>query len=182
MKDAIAIPMRHTYSIMELTLATLLITIHQFIIMKNILLLLLLNLTGILFLYGQNNTPDEQQRKAISLLIDQYSQAREKKDTMLLKTILTTDVDQLVSTGEWRNGIDASVQGMLKSSANSPGTRTLRIEKIRMLNMSSAIVDCRYEIQNANGTSRKMWSTFITVSEKGIWKINAIRNMLPAAQ
>ena len=148
--------------------------------MKNILLLFLLNLTGS-FLYGQNNAPNEQQQKAIAYLIDQYSQAREKRDTALLKTIMTTDVDQLVSTGEWRNGIAAAVEGMLKSSANSPGTRTLRIEKIRMFSANSAIVDCRYEIQNTGGTTRKMWSTFIVVADKGIWKITAIRNMLPAA-
>ena len=150
--------------------------------MKNIVLLLLLNLTGVLFLYAQNNTPDDHQRKAIASLIDQYSEAREKRDTVLLKTILTTDVDQLVSTGEWRNGIGASVEGMLKSSINSPGTRTLNIEKIRMLNPNSTIVDCKYEIQNKDGTIRKMWSTFIVLSDKKEWKISAIRNMLPAAQ
>ncbi|HEU4858827.1 MAG TPA: hypothetical protein VFT15_03285, partial [Chitinophagaceae bacterium] len=86
----------------------------------------------------------------------------------------------LVSTGEWRIGIAASVQGMLKSAANSPGTRTLRIENIRMFNPTTAIVDCRYEIQNADGTTRKMWSTFLLVAEKKIWKISAIRNMMPA--
>jgi hypothetical protein len=100
----------------------------------------------------------------------------------LLKTILTEDVDQLVSTGEWRNGISASVQGMFKSSAEKPGTRTLSIDKIRMFNASSAIVDCKYEIQNNDGTGRKMWSTFIVVYNKKIWKISAIRNMLPASQ
>ena len=125
--------------------------------------------------------PNDEQQKAIASLIDQYSQAREKRDTALLKTIMTTDVDQLVSSGEWRNGIAAAVEGMLKSSANSPGTRTLRIEKIRMISANSAIVDCRYEIQNTGGTTRKMWSTFIIVADKGIWKITAIRNMLPAA-
>ena len=147
--------------------------------MKNIVLLLLLNLTGVLFLYAQNSTPDDHQRKAIASLIDQYSEAREKKDTVLLKTILTTDVDQLVSTGEWRNGIGASVEGMLKSSISSPGTRTLNIEKVRMLNPNSAIVDCKYEIQNKDGTTRRMWSTFIVLSDKKVWKISAIRNMLP---
>ena len=150
--------------------------------MKNIILLLLFNLTCVLFLHGQDRTPDEHQRKAITSLIDQYSLAREKRDTVLLKTILTTDVDQLVSTGEWRNGIGASVEGMLKSSANSPGTRTLTIDKIRMLNPNSAIVDCKYEIQNTDGSKRKMWSTFIVISDKGIWKISAIRNMLPTSQ
>jgi hypothetical protein len=143
--------------------------------------LLLFNATATLFLQAQN-IPNDKQKKDISSLIDQYSQAREKRDTILLKNILTTDVDQLVSTGEWRNGIAASVQGMLKSSANAPGTRTLTVDKIRMINSTSAIVDCKYEIQNTDGTLRKMWSSFIVVSDKGIWKISAIRNMLPAGQ
>lgn len=150
--------------------------------MKSIFLLLTFTVTSIFFLHAQNIMPGDKQRKDIYSLIDKYSQAREKRDTGLLKTILTTDVDQLVSTGEWRTGIDASVKGMLNSSANSPGTRTLNIEKLRLLNVNSAIVDCKYEIQNADGTIRKMWSIFIVASYKGIWKISAIRNMLPAVQ
>ncbi|MBC7827896.1 MAG: DUF4440 domain-containing protein [Chitinophagaceae bacterium] len=150
--------------------------------MKNIFLLLLLNTTVTSFLLGQNVVPDDKLRKDIYSLIDKYSQAREKRDTLLLKSILTSDVDQLVSTGEWRNGIDASVKGMLNSSANSPGTRTLNIEKIRLLDPGSAIVDCKYEIQNTDGTTRKMWSTFVVFFERGLWKISAIRNMLPTGQ
>ncbi len=149
--------------------------------MKNIFLLLLLNVTGVMLLYGQQSIPNSVQQKAIASLIDQYSEAREKSDTGLLKKILTTDVDQLVSTGEWRNGISAAVQGMLKSSANSPGTRTLKIENIKMFNSTSAIVDCRYEIKNSEGTIRKMWSTFLVVGKKKVWKISAIRNMIPAS-
>jgi len=61
-------------------------------------------------------------------LIDKYSLARENKDTVLLKRILTTDVDQLVSTGEWRNGIKGSMSGMLRSSAGSPGMWKLIVE------------------------------------------------------
>ena len=148
--------------------------------MKYIVLFLFLNIAGEFFLYGQLNMPDIHQREAITSLIDKYSVAREKSDTTLLKTILTSDVDQLVSTGEWRNGIAAAVKGMLKSSGNRPGTRTLRIENIKMLNPSGAVVDCRYEIQNTDGTTRKMWSTFIAIAKKKIWKISAIRNMLPA--
>ena len=113
-------------------------------------------------------------------LIDQYSQAREKRDTVLLKSILTSDIDQLVSSGEWRSGIKESTMGMLRSSASSPGTRTLKVEKIRFLNPQCAIVDARYEIQNADGSLRKMWSTFIIVDQKNNWKISAIRNMLPS--
>jgi ketosteroid isomerase-like protein len=149
--------------------------------MKKTALLFLLHLTGFMFLYGQaTTTVNDKQQKAITTLIDQYSQAREKRDTVLLKAILTSDVDQLVSTGEWRTGINAAVEGMMKSSANSPGTRTLHIEKIQIVTASSAIADCRYEIQNADGVTRKMWSTFIVVVDKGTWKIRAIRNMLPA--
>jgi uncharacterized protein (TIGR02246 family) len=147
--------------------------------MKNIILLATF-ISCVCFVHAQNNKPTCDQQKAITSLIDKYSAAREKKDTALLKAILAEDADQLVSTGEWRNGITASVKGMLKSSASTPGTRTLSIDKTRMLTAACAIVDCRYEIQNADGTIRKMWSTFIVVEHEGAWKISAIRNMLPA--
>jgi uncharacterized protein (TIGR02246 family) len=126
------------------------------------------------------SAPDNKQRQDIHALIDKYSEAREKTDTILLKAILTADIDQLVSTGEWRSGVQSSVKGMLKSSATSPGTRKLTIDKIRMVSPSAAIVDCKYEIDNSDGAPRKMWSTFVVVEEKGIWKISAIRNMLPS--
>ncbi len=148
--------------------------------MRNTVLFILLYLTGPLFLYGQNHTTDDYAQKEITSLIDHYGEAREKGDTVLLKSILTTDMDQLVSSGEWRNGIATAVQGMLKSSTNNPGSRTLTIEKIRMLNENTAIVDCKYEILNTDGSSRKMWSTFIVVADTRRWKITAIRNMLPA--
>ena len=148
--------------------------------MKKITLLLLSHFACIMVLYGQETPVNDKLQKAITSLIDQYSQAREKRDTVLLKTILTPNVDQLVSTGEWRVGVNAAVEGMMKSSANSPGTRTLHIEKIQTITSSSALVDCRYEIQNTDGTARKMWSTFIVIAHKKTWKIMAIRNMLPA--
>lgn len=150
--------------------------------MKKILIILALHLLAIGFVEAQTIVVSDQERKDISALIDKYSEAREKKDTILLKRILRTDVDQLVSDGEWRNGISSSVHGMLRSSATSPGTRTLTVDKIRMLNAGAAIVDCRYEIKNSDNSMRKMWSTFIVTNDKGLWKISAIRNMLPAAQ
>ncbi|HMG88575.1 MAG TPA: hypothetical protein VK589_00905 [Chryseolinea sp.] len=150
--------------------------------MKKIILFLLFYSVVVTVLLAQQKEPSDKQKKDITALIDKYSLARENKDTVLLKTILTTDVDQLVSTGEWRNGVQSSVKGMLRSSAATPGTRTLAVEKIRLVSSTSAIVDCKYEIQNADGTPRKMWSTFIAVSEKGGWKISAIRNMLPTGQ
>jgi len=148
--------------------------------MKKAYLVILLHFGGFMFAYSQNTTVSAKLQKTITALIDQYSQARENRDTVLLKTILTANVDQLVSTGEWRVGIRAAVDGMLRSSANNPGTRTLLVEKIQAITPSSAIVDCRYEIKNADGTARKMWSTFIVVADKDVWKIMSIRNMLPA--
>jgi hypothetical protein len=148
--------------------------------MKKTTLLLLSHLVCIMVLFGQDATVNDKKQKAITSLIDQYSQQEEKRDTALLKTILTPDVDQLISTGEWRVGLNAAVEGMMRSSANSPGTRTLHIEKIQTITSSSAIVDCRYEIQNTDGTVRKMWSTFVVIADKKTWKIMAIRNMLPA--
>ena len=149
--------------------------------MKNFLLIALLAGT-VQFSEAQQKEPTDKQKKEITALIDKYSLARENKDTVLLKAILMADVDQLVSTGEWRNGVQSSVKGMLRSSAATPGTRTLVVEKIRLVSSSSAIVDCKYEIQNEDGSPRKMWSTFVVVSEKNVWKISAIRNMLPSGQ
>ena len=150
-------------------------------VMKKILLCCVITIVCSQFVSGQSTNPSAEDQKALTALIEQYSQARENKDTVLLKKILTTDVDQLVSTGEWRDGIKTAVDGMIKSSATSPGTRTLRVEKIKMLTSTSAIVDCRYEIKNPDGTDRKMWSTFIVVGNKNTWKISAIRNMLPSS-
>ncbi len=143
---------------------------------------LLLLMTSVSGAYAQDTKPTERQRKNITRLIDQYSQTRESKDTLLLKKILTADIDQLVSTGEWRMGMGAAVEGMMKSSTNNPGSRTLNVDKIRLLTPVCAIVDCRYEIANENGNTRRMWSSFIVVADKGVWKISAIRNMLPAAR
>jgi hypothetical protein len=141
--------------------------------MKTIIFLLLLSAT----LQAQSTLTAKQQ-KEITSVIDNYTLARETKDTVLLKSILTSEIDQLVSSGEWRTGINTAVQGMLRSSESNSGKRTITIDKIRMLTKTSAIVDARYEIKNEDG-SRKMWSTFIVVAEANTWKIAAIRNMLP---
>lgn len=129
---------------------------------------------------AQNSTPELKHKKEIYSLIENYTKSRETMDTILLKSILTTDVDQLVSSGEWRIGIEGAMKGMVRSSTSNPGDRTIKIEKIRFLNSESAIVDTKYEIQNADGTARKMWSTFIVVYKDKNWQITAIRNMLPA--
>ncbi|MBC6999341.1 SgcJ/EcaC family oxidoreductase [Cytophaga sp. FL35] len=124
----------------------------------------------------QAQTPQE---KPLYDLIAAYAHARDHQDTLLLGNILTDDIDQLVSTGEWRRGRKTAQQGMLQSSNANPGDRILEVEQVRFLNNSVAIIDARYEIRNPNGNVRNMWSTFIAVLEDENWKISAIRNMLP---
>jgi hypothetical protein len=131
-------------------------------------------------IFAQNTSNSNKQKQEIISLIEKYTQSRETMDTVLLKSILTPDIDQLVSSGEWRTGMEGAMKGMVRSTTSNPGKRTLKVEKLRFLNSECAIADARYEIQNADGTSRKMWSTFIIVYTVEMWKITAIRNMLPA--
>ncbi len=146
--------------------------------MKTLTFLFFLLLSSTAFCQKPLNSKVQSQE--IIDLINSYSKARETKDTVLLKEILVEDIDQLVSSGEWRKGTEAAVQGMMESSSANPGDRTLKVESIRFLNPDAAIVDARYEIKDASGTIRKMWSTFVVVTETEQWKISAIRNMLPA--
>lgn len=149
--------------------------------MKKLLLFSLFSIVFSINIKSQKmaNTTEE---KAIYVLIDNYSLAREKRDTVLLKSILTDDIDQLVSNGEWRYGIKEATKGMMQSSASNGGKRTLTVEKVKYLNKKAAIADARYEIVNNDGSIRKMWSSFMLVKKSRTWKISAIRNMLPAKQ
>lgn len=148
--------------------------------MKIVFLLFMIVWSATDVLHAQLSPLTDQQSKAIGSLIAAYGKAREQRDTALLKSLLTQDMDQLVSNGEWRSGRDEAVQGMLKSSVEAPGTRTLTVKKMRLLAANCVVADCSYTIHNANGTLRQMWSSFIVVAEKKAWKIAAIRNMLPA--
>lgn len=130
----------------------------------------------------QNIVPAAVFNELVSL-IDSYSTARENQDTLLLKAILTQDIDQLVSSGEWRLGLATAVEGMKRSSQVNEGKRTLKVERARLLDPKTALIDARYTIESADGDSvRNMWSTFIAVYQDGRWKITGIRNMLPTGQ
>lgn len=148
--------------------------------MKNHLLVLLVVGMNSAFVFGQGTNSPSKPDQAIYALVANYAQARETQDSLLLRQILTADVDQLVSTGEWRAGIGQAMAGMARSTSGNPGTRTLAVERLRYLTDKSAIADARYVLNNDDGTRREMWSTFVVVKQKGKWKISAIRNMLPA--
>lgn len=114
-------------------------------------------------------------------LVDRYSAAREVSNPAMLEPLFTENADQLVSSGEWRKGRAALVKGMLASSRNNPGNRTITVENVSFIRDGVAIANARYEIVgDANRPTRCMWSTFICVREEGGWRIAAIRNMLPA--
>jgi uncharacterized protein (TIGR02246 family) len=114
-------------------------------------------------------------------LVRRYVEAREARDPKAIEALFTPDADQLVSSGEWRRGRDAVVKGTLASSAATGGSRSITVEKVRMLGADIAIADGRYEISGlSGGETRRMWTTFVAVSQNGTWRISAIRNMLPA--
>ncbi|WP_296704674.1 DUF4440 domain-containing protein [Algoriphagus sp.] len=129
---------------------------------------------------AQTSSHTKEDSQAILNLINSYSKSRDTKDTILLKKILTKDIDQLVSSGVWRSGISEAIKGMMESSTSNPGERTLHVERIRFLNETVGLVDARYEIKNPDGSVRKMWSSFMVVDDGKSWRISAIRNMLPA--
>jgi ketosteroid isomerase-like protein len=147
---------------------------------ERIFLILICQILCTPLLFAQHQLSNEDQIKILAL-IDDYSKARENQDTLLLKSILKEDVDQLVSSGEWRTGISEAMKGMQRSTASNPGQRQLKVEKSRLLNETCAIVDARYEIIGDDGAStRSMWSTFLVIKDGENWKITGIRNMLPS--
>lgn len=115
---------------------------------------------------------------AIRDVVRRYVDAREARDPEAVAALFTADADQLVSSGEWRRGRDVLVKGTMASSARNPGTRTIVVETLRMIDANTAIADARYEISGVE--TRKMWSTFVVARQQGQWRISAIRNMLPA--
>jgi uncharacterized protein (TIGR02246 family) len=108
-------------------------------------------------------------------LIQQYADARNQQNRAAVEALFTADADQLVSSGEWRRGRPALVDGALASSRRETGQRTLSVESVRFLSPDIALVDARYQIGE-----RQMWSAFLCVRQGKVWRIAAVRNMLPA--
>jgi uncharacterized protein (TIGR02246 family) len=130
---------------------------------------LLLGLLAVLPLMAQDDTA------AVKGLVQKYLDARDHRDAKALEALFVPEVDQLVSSGEWRKGRDAVVKGTLASSDATSGKRTITVEAVRLVTRDVAVADGRYEINE-----RKMWSTFVMVRTADGWRIAGIRNMLPA--
>lgn len=118
---------------------------------------------------------------AVRDVVAKYVAAREARDAGAVRALFTPDADQLTSSGEWRRGREEVVTGSLASSERTGGHRELTVEALRFLGADAAIADCRYVIAGAAGGDRRMWSTFVLARADGGWRIEAIRNMLPAA-
>ena len=117
---------------------------------------------------------------AIRQLIQRYVDARNHMDYAALHDLFTADADQLVSTGQWRRGLDNLLQGAMASSKKENGKSSVTVEAVRLLGKDSAIADGRYETSTADASApRKMWSTFVMRRMAEGWRITAIRNMLP---
>jgi uncharacterized protein (TIGR02246 family) len=127
---------------------------------------------------AQSPTNRSQDEAAVKELVARYNAARDQEQADAIRSLFTRDADQLVSSGEWRKGQDQLVEGMLRSSRQNPGARTLTVETVRFLSADIAIADARYVI--AAASTRQMWSTFVAVRTPQGWRLSAIRNMLPA--
>jgi uncharacterized protein (TIGR02246 family) len=126
--------------------------------------------------------PRPADEASIRELVQQYVNAREHQDAAGVEALFTADADQLVSSGEWRNGRAAVVSGAMASSQRTGGKRSIEVTSIRFLTADVAIADGRYRLANmTGGGNRDMWTTLVVKRESGIWRIAAIRNMLPAA-
>ena len=131
---------------------------------------------------SQQGAPDRaKDEAAIREVVKQYVATREKGDAAALGALFTADVDQLVSSGEWRRGREAVVKGSLASSQQAQGKRTFTVDTVRMIAANVALADSRYEIAQTDGVTRRMWASWLLVKDGSAWKIAAIRNMLPAA-
>ena len=131
--------------------------------------------------YAQDSA-SKNDESPIREIVSKYVDARERNDPKAVEALFTGDADQLVSSGEWRKGRDAVVQGAMASSRSTGGKRTITVEQVRFVTPDVAIADGRYELTGLSSeTNRSMWATLVVKKTSNGWRISAIRNMLPAA-
>lgn len=112
--------------------------------------------------------------------VQKYVNARDLADPAAIEALFTPDADQLVSTGEWRKGRAALVKGTTAASKNE-GKRTITVESVRFVTPEVALAEGRYEVASlTGGEPRKMWTSLVLKREGTVWRIAAIRNMLPS--
>ena len=133
-------------------------------------------LLSLLLAFAASVTAATSDEDGIRALVQRYVDARNHKDAAAVRELFTPDADQLVSTGEWRRGLDALLKGAMASSQKESGNSSVTLESVRLIGTDTAIADGRYQ----TSPERKMWSTFVLLKTKNGWRIAGIRNMLPA--
>lgn len=133
---------------------------------------------------AQTPGPSVSDEEAVRRVVQQHEDARHRSDWKAMALTFTADADQLTSAGEWRHGRDEIERGVAQAFAGnySGGTYTGRIDAVRMLSPSVALVNGNYEIGNiGNGGARRGYTTFVVVREANAWLIAAVRWMVPTA-
>ena len=113
---------------------------------------------------------------AVRDLVRHFTEARMRSDAKALEALLTADVDQYTSAGEWRRGLARVVQGMIETSARNPGTRAIEVAAVRFLTPDIAVVDGGY---TTGADARQLWTTLIVKRDSSGWRIAGIRNASP---
>ena len=137
-------------------------------------------LASLLILGTSVARPAESDDQAVRDTISRYVSARNEKAPARIRALFTNDADQLVSSGEWRHGVDQLMQGMRASSNKEQAKSSVAITEVRMIVPDVAIVDGHYRTTSLGGAVREMWTTFIVKKTSEGWRIAAIRNMKPA--
>ena len=133
---------------------------------------------GTITALAQSGAGDEA---AVRAVVAEYVGARERGDAAAVGAVFTERADQLTSSGEWRRGRPELVRGTLASSKSNAGARTITIKSVRFPAAGVAIADGEYVIGAAGATAaRNMWTSFVMIHSGRRWRIDAIRNMLPA--
>ena len=126
----------------------------------------------------QSSAAQTTDEAAIRTVVRKYVNARELRDPKAIEAIFTADADQHTTSGEWRRGRGEVIRGSMESSTRNPGNRSITIETVRFITSDVAIADGPYEIVTG-GDVRRMWTTIILERESGVWRVAAIRNMVP---
>jgi len=121
--------------------------------------------------------------KAIKAVIQAFLDKRDANDAAGLSALLTADADQQQTSGAIRRGREAVVTGSLTTQRSTGGKRTIAVDSLRFVAADVAVADGRYDsVGRADGSDRHMLTSIVLRRESGVWKITAIRNMLPSTE
>jgi uncharacterized protein (TIGR02246 family) len=119
---------------------------------------------------------------AVRAVIRQHDETRNRGDFKALAQLFTADAEQHTSAGEWRRGraeIEKNVAQIMATTYKG-GKYTTKVDTVRMLTPTVAIVDGAFEISNIGGGGRRMGhSTYVLVKDGQQWRIAAVRSMVP---